>query len=219
MLLNLPSMIETLKNSRPVFHSEADFQHALAWQIHLCFPSLNVRLEHPISWDTSDHLDILVGSDQEQIAIELKYKTTMLFASVNGEAFVLKSHSAQDCGRYDYLLDIQRLEKYIADSKSTVRNGYAVLLTNDSMYWNPPRSDTTVDACFRLHQGRNISGTLQWDQRASKGTTATREQPIVLSNSYSLNWLDYSDVTPFMPPDLRNIKMYPKFRYLMVEIA
>jgi hypothetical protein len=30
---------------RPVFHSEADFQHGLAWQIQLDHPDARVRLE------------------------------------------------------------------------------------------------------------------------------------------------------------------------------
>ena len=34
-----------LRRTRPVFHSEADVQHALAWTAHLFEPSLRVRLE------------------------------------------------------------------------------------------------------------------------------------------------------------------------------
>lgn len=37
--------LRALRQSRPVFHSEADFQQALAWAIHVSDPSVRVRLE------------------------------------------------------------------------------------------------------------------------------------------------------------------------------
>jgi hypothetical protein len=41
----IAAWIEELRQHRPVFHSEADFQHALAWTAHQSNPSLRVRLE------------------------------------------------------------------------------------------------------------------------------------------------------------------------------
>jgi len=43
---DLASVMYELSVVRPVFHSEADFQHALAWQIHKQNSALKIRLEY-----------------------------------------------------------------------------------------------------------------------------------------------------------------------------
>lgn len=45
--VDLTELMAMLQNERPVFHSEADFQHALAWALHRLDPSVNIRLEVP----------------------------------------------------------------------------------------------------------------------------------------------------------------------------
>jgi hypothetical protein len=44
-IVELNQIIQKLANERPIFHSEADFQHGLAWLIHEEFPSCRMRLE------------------------------------------------------------------------------------------------------------------------------------------------------------------------------
>ncbi len=44
-MVSIEALLATLAGSRKVFHSEADFQHALAWQIHEAMPDSQVRLE------------------------------------------------------------------------------------------------------------------------------------------------------------------------------
>lgn len=39
-------VFDDLLKERPVFHSEADFQHALAWSIHRVYPDAKIRLEY-----------------------------------------------------------------------------------------------------------------------------------------------------------------------------
>ncbi len=45
-MLNLEAAMHNLGGQRPIFHSEADFQHALAMQIFQENPSLKIRLEY-----------------------------------------------------------------------------------------------------------------------------------------------------------------------------
>ena len=47
MKLDIPEILKALARKRPVFHSVAGFQHALAWQIHEMHPVLHPRLEYP----------------------------------------------------------------------------------------------------------------------------------------------------------------------------
>lgn len=111
-MFSIPFIMNNLCAQRPIFHSEADFQHSLAWEIHKSLPDSSIRLEIPWSnEDKQNHLDIWVASSDVKIAIELKYKTRGLQALVNGELFSLKDQSAQDLGRYDFLKDVMRLEQ------------------------------------------------------------------------------------------------------------
>lgn len=86
-MINIITVLQKLSQERPIFHSEADFQHAIAWEIHKQFPTYSVRLEHPLSPGKSDHLDILVFNSNDVVAIELKYKTRLLQATFKDEFF------------------------------------------------------------------------------------------------------------------------------------
>lgn len=44
--MDLLPVIELLRQKRPIFHSEADFQFALAWEIQRLYTSTVVRLEY-----------------------------------------------------------------------------------------------------------------------------------------------------------------------------
>jgi hypothetical protein len=50
-MLSLEDILEAMRDlstQRPIFHSEADFQHALAWYFHQQFPDAHIRLEYPL---------------------------------------------------------------------------------------------------------------------------------------------------------------------------
>jgi len=100
-MIDLVQVLATLAAKRPIFHSEADFQHALAWEIHSCLPEASVRLElKPHGWEKRSYLDILVSEASSTLAIELKYKTRSLMLSHAGESFDLTYQGAQVDGRY-----------------------------------------------------------------------------------------------------------------------
>ena len=207
-MIDLTDMIRKLSESRPIFNSEADFQHALAWEIQTQIPNCMIRLEYkPQHISQRFYVDIWCSQEDCTTAIELKYKTRRLYTNVKGETFLLLSQSAQDIGRYDFLNDIQRLEEIVLRSRNIV--GYAILLTNDSAYWRYPRENHTVDADFRIHQDKVITGNLSWGSNASAGTKRGREETIQIKNTYNLTWSDYSE------PSLES---YGKFRYLLVKV-
>ena len=96
-----------------MFHSEADFQHALAWHIHQAMPESEVRLEVDPLPLGRDKMFLDVWLPKEGVAIELKYATRGLQVEQDGELFVLRDHRAQDTRRYDFLRDIERLESVV----------------------------------------------------------------------------------------------------------
>jgi hypothetical protein len=206
MTMDIIALMEGLSRNRPIFHSEADFQHALAWRIHKIAPGAEVRLEHKPLLHERVYLDVWIPTSR--IALELKYLTRKLMANRSGESFALRDHAAQDIGRYDFLKDVQRLERVVLLSDlATV--GFAVCLTNDSAYWKVPTHKDTVDAAFRLHEGRTAKGELKWSERAGAGTIKGREAAIKLRDSYKMTWRDFSEV---------GAGGYKRFRYLALEV-
>ena len=203
---NLLGIIDGLSSLRPIFNMEADFQFALGWEIQKKFPDWSVRFEHkPTNLKDRIFVDLWIKGDQTY-AIELKYKTRKLDVNVKGESFNLLDQSAQDIGRYDFLKDVERLENIVSTHDNV--KGYAVILTNDSGYWKSPTTET-VDAEFRMHEGRILNGELAWGTEAGAGTMRKREKPIKLTGTYKLSWKDYSQVSS---------TSYGKFRYLFLEI-
>ena len=190
--MNIQTILSRLSVKRLLFHSEADFQHALAWGFHQQFPDAQVRLELPVNTSAGVmHVDLWMTDAGDGVAIELKYKTNKLTVDMAGEHYALKSQSAQDLGRYDFLKDLERLE-YLADTYPNL-TGYAIFLTNDSNYWTNSTRANTVDASYRLNEGRQTTGTLSWGSGAKPGTIKNREKALILKRPYTWNWQDYSE--------------------------
>ncbi|MFM8331220.1 MAG: hypothetical protein ACKN9T_05985 [Candidatus Methylumidiphilus sp.] len=185
---------ETLRDlaiQRPLFHSEADFQHALAWLAHQAYPNTIVRLELLFRTDdSSEYLDLQFANGSQALAVELKYKTRRLLLQHAGEDYILKQQGAQDTGRYDFLADVARLERFVLAGRATA--GCAILLTNDRSYWSESARHGTVDEMFRLSEGRVLHGSLAWLEHASAGTKRSREKTIELKGKYTANWKTYS---------------------------
>lgn len=190
MISSVEAALESLALRRPVFHSEADFQHALAWQLQLDHPDARIRLETRPLAGKSVFLDLLLELDGVRTAIELKYLVRSLTIEIDGELFELRAQSAHDVRRYDVVKDVVRLEAILAAGAAD--EGVMIALTNDPAYWTPGR-DGTVDAAFRLHEGITLSGTVGWAMHAGEGTTAKRTEALALCGAYALRWRNYSD--------------------------
>lgn len=208
--LDLHDTIGRLAVERGFFHSEADFQHALAWKIHELHPESKIRLEVPSGrFDKRERIDILVRMPDCNYALELKYKKRKLECLIDDENFVLSNDGAQDIGRYDFIKDLARLERYVASVKNTV--GWAVLLTNDDLYWKEsPRGINS--AAFFLHEGRELDSRilLAWHERTGQGTMRNRTEAFQLGANYRISWKNYSSI-----PNRPNAM----FRYLALAIA
>lgn len=191
MLISIEPLLANLALTRPVFHSESDFQHALAWEIQRSILDANVRLELPVdSGGQRIHVDVRVAHGTATLFLELKYKTCTDTIEHNGERFLLKGQGAQDTGRYDCVRDICRLERLVDTHPGS--SGCAILLTNDWSYWKGNDATRAQDAAFRLSEGRILSGELAWAEHAGSGSIRGREMPHRLRSSYSLAWRDYS---------------------------
>lgn len=182
------SILSELSKERPLFQSEADFQHALAWGIRQRHSDLKIRLEKRIVAKGKDiHVDIFtLGS--EPTVIEVKYRTKYLELNVEGEEFSLKDQSATDAGRYEFVKDISRIESALEQYHHG--SGTAILLTNDKSFWEKPiRNKPSADDAFRVHEGKVLNGILEWRQGMKSW-----DEPLTLKETYTLRWNDYSDL-------------------------
>ncbi len=189
--MNIDAILDEIKTRRRVFVSEADFQLELAWTIREMYPQYRIRLEYVPPFDKKMHIDIVVFTDEGIIPIELKYKTKACFLIDNGEEFVLTSHLAKDCGCYDYLKDIERIEK-LKPCLNGFLKGYAIMLTNDGSYRTAPQNKSCIYYPFSIHENAVKKNKLEWPKSASSGTIRAREKPIELSGSYTMKWNTYS---------------------------
>ncbi len=205
--LPLEAVLARLAAARPVFHSEADFQQAFAWEVHVQDPTVRVRLETRPA--PGMRLDLLLSSQDgaRRTAVELKYLTRAWEGEVAGERFELKDQGAQDIRAHDVVKDIVRVEKFVAAMPGS--NGAVICVGNDPSYWNAPGHGRPTNAdAFRLHEGTVLSGERAWGPLTGAGTSRGREEPLVLTGRYPLAWADYSTL-----PGPRGV-----FRTLVVEV-
>lgn len=201
----IESILAKLAEKRPLFWSEADFQFAFAWAIkEELGNSVKIELERRFVFPEREsdkyYVDIWVEYDGKVYPIELKYKTRKCDScGVN-----TISQSANDLGRYFYLWDIHRLDE-LKKAVPNFAEGYAIMLTNDSNYYDKPassRSQTAVDHCFRIHERPSedalfpITSEIKWDvsRIADKknGEDWTKKYPgFTLNNPFTVNWKSY----------------------------
>jgi hypothetical protein len=203
--VSLGDVLAQLGRHRPVFHSEADLQHSFARALWELSPDVHSRLEVPQrSEGKAEYLDLLCIGPSSRTAIEFKYFTRRWTGTVGtpAEDYALKGHAATDLARLHYVRDIARLERFCRRSD---QNGLAVMLTNDASLWTPPGAGRglTRDKDFRIHQGRELAGTLLWAEGAYEANTCT------LRGAYRLHWKPYSELDG----------LGGEFRYLAVSVS
>lgn len=196
MGIDIYKAIDELKEKRKCFCSEADFQLELAWVLKEQNPEYNVRLEYVPSFDKKTdvfkamHIDIVLMKDGEFIPIELKYKTKGCEVDFDGEHYALTNQSAQDCGRYLYLKDIERIE-HIRNKLDSFQEGYAIFITNDPNYLKCREGSCYTE--FSLVNGTMIIGQKDWiNKEGRKWIEKGYNAPIVLESPYVMNWKQYS---------------------------
>lgn len=209
VLKKIEKAFKSLMKKRSFFVSEADFQHSFAIELRDNFKGKNdaVYLEYPITQgENYAYIDIVLVHEKRMYPIELKYKTkktncTDTLPNTNQKACdLLKTHSAQDLGAYDFLYDVYRIEN------SNMNAGVAIMLTNDPWYWKKGKGKSICDD-FRIYQDREISGNLDWnlpDEQKMNDKHFTRKRPgFELQKEYRCNWSNENGAG---------------FKYLYVEI-
>lgn len=208
----LTQIILGLSSNRPFFYSEADFQHCLAKALMEYGP---VYLEYPLD---GIHIDIMLEEDGWYYPIELKYKTsTIECADLFNNTTRLKNHGAADLARYDFWKDVFRIEqlkkKYV---NAKVKEGYAIILTNDSKLWKTPNPKTIISQKFLLDTS-TIVGFVEW-----KGTKDTPDY--IIGKNKKTKYLHFSLNKKYIVPEWTDYgsgyiyNQTNKFKFLMITI-
>ena len=109
--MDLLPAIKLLRSKRSVFHSEADFQFALAWEIKRESNNVEIRLEVPSGTSVKGRVDIAVRHEGATFPIELKYLKKKQSFLVRGEHFNLVD-GVHDIDMHDCIKDIALLETF-----------------------------------------------------------------------------------------------------------
>jgi len=217
---HLRKALKKLSKRRPIFHSEADFQHELA--IELTKEGWACRLEVPTEINLKGEsvkvaIDLVTRSEKEasSAAIELKYISSKIEAERGGEKFTLAQNWGVNLSRFDCLADWQRVASIV--EQGLFQKGFVVFMTNCEDAWvrdlskvkNPPMAKE-----MSIHEGREFTKgeELDWSSGV-KDNSVTKKRlypyaPIVCPKSVNCSWSDYSQVI-----DGKN----GRFRYLMLE--
>lgn len=223
-----------------IFNSEAQFQFELAWKINEEF-DCEVKLEElsrTTKSETSkgyiktkkDYTDIIIEDDRQRIALELKYKTaTPDNIHIPGN-ILLMNHGAADLGAYDFLWDVHRIQvltgkEVDGDIRMPCNKGYAIILTNDSHYWNTDSNNKTTDHGINrdfligdCYDGDTLLKKGEHNWYKTDGTVGlskalendkSRQKSIVIADDYPYKWQDYC-----APIADKN----GEFKYMIVEI-
>ena len=195
MHLDIEKVINKLSNKRPVFFSEADFQHELNNILREEYPEASIRLEYKRYVEPIVHLDVLVVIDYDKwFPIELKYRTKDFIGTVNGEEYNLKNQGAKDIGSYLYLKDIQRIEE-IKEKEARFVEGYTIFITNDLAYTKAPTKANANYNEFSLENGTVKTGVLNWSKETGECTKKGYEDSIILKSEYPIEWKEYSKLS------------------------
>ena len=201
----MEGVLKELAKKRPIFHSEADFQHSLAVELREKFKDnedYGIRLELPQNIGESyGHVDIVIIKNAvPKVFIELKYKTEKCTIQHECEWFKLKKANAPDSGCYQFVKDIARIEEL---TKSNQCEGFAIFLTNSMSYLKNGRG--TQYENFSFFKNELCSGRLHGIIKTRKG--ADPNKYVDIKGNYKFNWKEYSQI----PNE--------SFKYLLIYIS
>lgn len=216
MSWNVAATLSALAKERPVFHSEADFQHALGWKVRTLYPKARIRLEvpkrleyHRKRWPA--HVDLTVELGATKTWIELKHNTDALRVNVNGEYFALQKQTDVAGVRFGFWQDVQRLEQICWANSPWRDRGVAIFLTNFEALWTNKNRGTKMakDQAYRLEDGRRYHGRLWWPSYRD-GRKMQPPSSLTLRGSYRSSWREYSKLAGDGPT---------RFRYFAITVC
>ena len=235
-MIDMHDVMGKLSKKRKIFHSEADFQLALAREIESIYPSAKIVLEgQPLTFihdekgdDNDDNynsnklkkaIDISFWLENRLYIIELKYMKATIEAEIDGKRFKLKyPDENQNCRDYFYR-DILRIENAV--NSHSIECGFAILLTNYQPFWDKdhklngykkPKLDWNKYPAFKVYDGATIPKKNEWHDSAKD---LRKRDSVEFGGEYPVHWADYSTI------ETQNCISHSEnsvFKYLLIHI-
>lgn len=181
---------EVMKDSKRAIVCERQLQLDLAWALkNLYGDEAKIYLEYAVKDQVAgnhSYYDIVIETNDEFIPIELKFKTKAV------EGCEYSNQSAQDLGRFDFWFDVERIQNFGIKSGKNFKKGYAILVTNDPLYWRRNGMGCLYEQ-FSTEDKRQLSAgdVLKWRDGYKEATVGIkRSREITIKNTYELIWDD-----------------------------
>ncbi len=160
-----------------IYYNEASVQLKIGFEL---FKRLKTEpvLEYRIK-ETNEYLDIFIEYDNKKYGIELKYKTKKI------NEYDFKNQGAQNNGKFDFIKDISRIEKFIEVEE--IDAGFAILITNDDLYCKPARLGTKVKAFDLIDKETDNKKILQKGSYKAEWK-GRKQQELCLKSVRQINW-------------------------------
>jgi hypothetical protein len=199
----MESFLEKVREEKPLFCSELDFQIGLACKLQQ-FGSVIGRpmLIKKVNYQAEIRPDLLLITPEEKIGIIAKFFSVGMEVKIGDEIIPLPTQGGKNLKRYDFWKGVQKLECLKEEKK--IDRGYVVLLTNDRLYWFRPMKKTH-DRELLIYDGRVVEGPtrLKWNGRSPR----ERKKPIEIGGKYLCDWQEWSIIDG------------KRFKYLLLEIS
>lgn len=193
--------------------SEDDLKFKLAWGLKELNPSKKISIEYPIKKillggnnnignNKLLYFDLMIGSENNFIPIEIKYKTKYLELTRNilgsKDDLELKNQSAQNLAKYGFWKDVYRIQS-LKNNFSSIRKGYQIFLTNEGKYKNQSKINSQVKnfeindnrfvkentELFWLYDGKRVDKV---DELHFKNKTFYKMPGFKIDSNYLLKW-------------------------------
>lgn len=188
------------------------------------YPWRNIDKRNNTNLPQEIYLDLVVydADTKEYVPIEIKYKTRDLKdwkmgRYVLGEQMkkvnVLRNQGAQDQGMYGFWKDVRRVEMVQRSFPKAVKNGIALFVTNDPLYFQNMKDEDIISESkkdvdyfnFRMSENRHTKKgeCMKWNKKGSKN--ANKYPAFNLEGEYTVNWNRFGyydfELAPEADPD------------------
>ena len=215
---NVELIINKLSKKNILFVSERHLQIEFCLMLKKLFKGVNLYPEWThLSYDDQTktyHFDLLAELNGEYTLFEFKYKTTNISLVGNSYLYDLRNQKDTTNGRYDIWEDIKRIEEFVKQKDTLIKNGFVIFITSNLTYLKPSRG---IDKNFSTENGLHPCELKKWQPHNKGSVRKTNEKDLLIKNDYEFVYKDYSLIT-HQYNQTGVSKIHIPLKYLVVEI-
>lgn len=206
----IDTALKNLGKRNIIYHSEAELQFKLAWELYRNASISDIYFEYPAKNMPSgnrynDMIDLVIVSKGKEYPIEIKYPKGVYRDST----YNLKYKPVDEC--YEIVRDIDRIEQYVGNNISSDK-GYVIVLSNNTSYWGTPKPHALLSLTMYMTDNTTLNSGIHIFKPGSKRFKDTKCNQHILNN-YNIKWEPYC-VKKTTLSNNKNV-----FKYLLLEVV